>query len=47
MSEQAIFATCAWRLIPFMAALYLVSYIDRENVRFALAAPFSGRCERR
>jgi MFS transporter, ACS family, tartrate transporter len=35
MSEQQIFAKCAWRLIPFMALLYLVNFIDRTNVGFA------------
>src|SRR5215510_339912 len=35
MTDQQIFAKCAWRLIPFMALLYLVNYIDRTNVGFA------------
>src|SRR5712691_430918 len=36
MAEQdQVFAKCAWRLIPFMALLYLVNYIDRTNVGFA------------
>jgi len=35
MSEQQIFAKCAWRLIPFMMLLFLVNYIDRVNVGFA------------
>src|SRR5258706_15508184 len=35
MSEQQIFAKCAWRLIPFMMLLFLVNYIDRTNVGFA------------
>jgi MFS transporter, ACS family, tartrate transporter len=35
MSEQQIFAKCAWRLIPFMTLLYLLSVIDRVNVGFA------------
>jgi len=35
MSEQQIFAKCAWRLVPFTALLYVVSYIDRVNVGFA------------
>jgi ACS family tartrate transporter-like MFS transporter len=35
MSEQQIFAKCAWRLVPFMALLYLVNFIDRVNVGFA------------
>ena len=33
--EDKAFAKCAWRLIPFMALLYLVNYIDRVNVGFA------------
>jgi MFS transporter, ACS family, tartrate transporter len=35
MSESQIFAKCAWRLIPFMSLLYLVSFIDRTNAGFA------------
>ena len=36
MTEQSrVFAKCAWRLIPFMVLLYLVSFIDRANVGFA------------
>ena len=35
MSEQQIFAKCAWRLIPFMGLLFVVSFIDRTNVGFA------------
>jgi MFS transporter, ACS family, tartrate transporter len=35
MSEQQIFAKCAWRLLPFMVLLYVVSFIDRVNVGFA------------
>jgi MFS transporter, ACS family, tartrate transporter len=35
MSEQQVFAKCAWRLIPFMGLLYLVSFIDRTNAGFA------------
>jgi MFS transporter, ACS family, tartrate transporter len=36
MAEQdQLFAKCAWRLIPFMGLLYLVSFIDRANVGFA------------
>jgi ACS family tartrate transporter-like MFS transporter len=30
-----VFAKCAWRLIPFMMLLYVVSFIDRTNVGFA------------
>src|ERR1043165_8073415 len=35
MSEDRIFLKCAWRLIPFLMLLYLISYIDRVNVGFA------------
>lgn len=35
MSEHEIFVKCAWRLIPFMGILYVVSFIDRTNVGFA------------
>jgi MFS transporter, ACS family, tartrate transporter len=30
-----VFTKCAWRLIPFMGLLYLVSFIDRTNAGFA------------
>ena len=33
--EDQVFTKCAWRLIPFMALLYLVSFIDRTNAGFA------------
>jgi ACS family tartrate transporter-like MFS transporter len=33
--ENAVYAKCAWRLIPFMMLLYVVSYVDRVNVSFA------------
>jgi ACS family tartrate transporter-like MFS transporter len=35
MSEHKVFVKCAWRLIPFMGLLYVVSFIDRNNVGFA------------
>src|SRR4051812_16903813 len=35
MSEQKVFAKCAWRLIPLMALLYVVNFVDRVNVGFA------------
>ena len=34
-AEDALFARCAWRLIPFMMLLYVVNYMDRVNVGFA------------
>jgi DNA-directed RNA polymerase len=33
--QDRVFAKCAWRLVPFMALLYVVNYIDRVNVGFA------------
>ena len=35
MSDDRVFAKCAWRLIPFMGLLYLINFIDRTNVGFA------------
>jgi len=35
MSENRVFAKCAWRLIPFMMLLYVLNYFDRVNVGFA------------
>ena len=35
MTEDQIFAKCARRLLPLIAFLYLVNYIDRVNVGFA------------
>jgi hypothetical protein len=38
MTEQdRVLAKCAWRLVPFMALLYVVNYIDRVK----LASPLS------
>jgi ACS family tartrate transporter-like MFS transporter len=33
--HDRVFTKCAWRLIPFMALLYVINYIDRNNVGFA------------
>jgi MFS transporter, ACS family, tartrate transporter len=33
--HQRVFTKCAWRLIPFMALLYVVNFVDRVNVGFA------------
>jgi MFS transporter, ACS family, tartrate transporter len=30
-----VFTKCAWRLIPFMGLLYIVSFIDRTNAGLA------------
>ena len=35
MTDDRVFAKCAWQLIPFIMILYLVNYIDRVNVGFA------------
>ena len=35
MTDDRVFAKCAWRLIPFMGLLYLVNVIDRTNAGFA------------
>jgi MFS transporter, ACS family, tartrate transporter len=35
VDERQVFAKCARRLIPFMALLYTVSFIDRTNVGIA------------
>jgi ACS family tartrate transporter-like MFS transporter len=35
MSDDRVFAKCAWRLIPLMFLFYLVSYIDRINAGLA------------
>src|SRR6185312_17384369 len=34
-AEDQVFTKCAWRLIPFMGLLYLISFIDRTNAGFA------------
>ena len=33
--QDQVFTKCAWRLIPFIGLLYLVSFIDRTNAGFA------------
>src|SRR5262245_15281467 len=33
--ERAMFAKCAWRLIPLMMLLFTVNFLDRVNVGFA------------
>ena len=35
MTDDRVFAKCAWRLIPFMVLVYVVNFIDRVNVGFA------------
>ena len=35
VDEDRIFTRAAWRLIPFMGLLYVVSFLDRVNVGFA------------
>jgi MFS transporter, ACS family, tartrate transporter len=34
-NEDAVFAKCAWRLIPFVVLLFAVNFLDRVNVGFA------------
>lgn len=34
-SDREIFSRAAWRLIPFLMLLYVVSFLDRVNVGFA------------
>jgi len=48
VEPDRVFAKCAWRLIPFITLLYVVSFIDRSNVGFAALTMnrdlgFSGR----
>ena len=33
--QDPVFTKCAWRLIPFMGLLFIVSFIDRTNAGFA------------
>jgi MFS transporter, ACS family, tartrate transporter len=33
--QDQAFTRCAWRLIPFMTLLYLLSFVDRTNAGFA------------
>jgi MFS transporter, ACS family, tartrate transporter len=33
--QNQVIAKCAWRLVPFIALLFLVSLVDRANVGFA------------
>ena len=35
MSDERVFAKCAWFLMPLICVLYLVNYLDRVNVGFA------------
>ena len=35
MTDERVFTKCAWHLIPFMALLYVVNFVDRLNVGFA------------
>jgi hypothetical protein len=35
MTDDRVFAKCAWRLIPLMGLLYAINLIDRINVGFA------------
>jgi ACS family tartrate transporter-like MFS transporter len=33
--SDRILARAAWRLIPFMSLMYVVSFLDRVNISFA------------
>ncbi len=35
VSEQALIRKITWRLMPFLGLLYLIAYIDRQNVSYA------------
>ena len=35
MTDDRIFAKCAWRLLPLLIAAYVVNYLDRTNIGFA------------
>ncbi|MGF9694916.1 MFS transporter [Rhizobium sp. 0TCS1.26] len=35
VSEKNLIAKITWRLMPFLGFLYLIAYIDRQNVSFA------------
>ena len=35
MTEDRIFAKCAWRLLPVIVVAYVINYLDRTNIGFA------------
>lgn len=35
VEEKALISKITWRLMPFLGILYLIAYIDRQNVSFA------------
>jgi ACS family tartrate transporter-like MFS transporter len=35
MKDDAVFAKCGWRLVPFVVLLFTVNFLDRVNVGFA------------
>lgn len=35
VSEKQLISKITWRLMPFLGVLYLIAYIDRQNVSFA------------
>ncbi|TDK34436.1 MFS transporter [Rhizobium deserti] len=35
ISEKALISKITWRLMPFLGILYLIAYIDRQNVSYA------------
>jgi ACS family tartrate transporter-like MFS transporter len=35
MTDERLFAKCAWRLLPLLTAAYVANYLDRTNLGFA------------
>ena len=35
MSDDRVFAKCAWRLLPVIMVAYVINYVDRTNIGFA------------
>ncbi len=35
VSENQLISKITWRLMPFLGLLYLIAYIDRQNVSYA------------
>lgn len=35
VDEKQLISKITWRLMPFLGILYLIAYIDRQNVSFA------------
>ncbi len=41
VDEKRLISKITWKLMPFLGILYLIAYIDRQNVSFAQAAKWS------